>query len=234
MKKRFLYKRNDEIWADERIRVKEYYGKVINIPRDLWIAERMMPNSISCKVAVSTYKSLYGLKLFMPRQVKRKFGLFEKIESKQIGRPLRRLSIHPHHFNAINIQMLALSKSMNDCVCWIYYNDSAHPIRSSLGICKYISKKTTGGYIKLGPQKRFFVDCLLKTAPYGLYEQTPKEWFIPENKIGDYHTPIYSEDELCRCDVIDISVMMDGSDIKYFASLFTPPLDVVNESPDGE
>ena len=244
MKKRFLYKCYDRKW--------EYMQQ--RRERERTIGEKKLDNSMIITRGKSSdviVRSFYTSKAFSvilhvwsedgrPRYAlckDRKQALFTT--QRQLGKRLVVGHIAPivwswfvDAFSCTYSSVVHDSATAN-CVCWIprITGKSYIPMRSSEICCRNIAKMTHGGWVKMETWGKFFVDCLLKTAPYGIIEYTPKRWFPPICEKGDYFDPVLTDEEIAKHEQLSKQWKSEEERVSILLGL---PLDVVNESPDRE
>jgi hypothetical protein len=238
MKKRLLYQICDRDWSD-MFRKRE---------RERRIGESKLFNEL-CNFASKILHSPKALSLnshtewiFFGDSVNR--GI-EKNDTSQVliytkSKTLKRSVVIPKVWTPfVNSCMSVYSSIVHkstvaDCVCWTSSYGGAKyftPIRSSEICCRNVAKMTNGGFVKMETWGKFFIDCLLKTAPYGIIEYTPKRWFPPICEKGDYFDPVLTDEEIAKHEQLSKQWKSEEERVSILLGL---PLDVVNESPDGE
>lgn len=168
-----------------------------------------------------------------------KKGCLRATQKKQIGKRLYKRCLSAQVWSRFKDAFLCTCSSvvhpstLANCICWIPTKAGIDliPMRSSEICCKNVAKMTNGGWVKMETWGKFFVDCLLKTAPYGVIEYTPKRWFPPICEKGDYFDPVLTDEEIAKHEQLSKQWKSEEERVSILLGL---PLDVVNESPEGE
>jgi hypothetical protein len=248
MKKRFLYQACDREWEGAwQVRKREIKcGDEANERRmfDVYSKCRWIPKGWFTSKAFSLCLHQFLRNENVLGNDRRHWICEEKkgclrATQKQIGKRLGNRCLVPEVWSRFKDAFLCTCSSVvhpstsANCICWIptKWGIGLIPMRSSEICCRKVAEYTHGGWVKMETWGKFFVDCLLKTAPYGVIEYTPKRWFPPICEKGDYFDPVLTDEEIAKHEQLSKQWKSEEERVSILLGL---PLDVVNESPDGE